>query len=154
MPIDANIRGLSALAGFGLFVNAIVIAYLNSTTSNFLWSSIYISAMIMVSLAIASKFAIALGVENKLAHAADGVASVVPFISIFFSGIQALNYSNDGLDGFMAGVSIISLVFLVAFGVVDSLVAWFGSKYQVVSEATHTAQERFQAIKEAASGRR
>lgn len=130
MPTDATSRGLSALAGFGLFLTCIVLSYLNSTTSAYLWSAIYIGALIVTALAMAAKWAAALGVETSLAVAADKVASVVPWIALYFLGIQALHYNRDGLDGFMACIAILSLVFVIGFGIADSIASFAGKKYQ------------------------
>jgi hypothetical protein len=153
MPLDTNARGLSAMAGLGLFVTAIVLAYLNSTTDVFVWSTIYVAGIVVASLAAASKFATALGVESGLAKFADMVASIVPWVAIFFDGIQALHFKHDGLDGFMAGIAIIALVLIVAFGVTDSVVAWFGNKYADLSEAAEEARQRVHAMSDAAAGR-
>jgi hypothetical protein len=154
MPTNGTARGLSALAGFGLFCTAIVLCYLNSTTSNFFWSSIYISAIIVVSLATASKWAMGLGVENGVAVFADKVASVVPWVALYFNGIQALHYNRDGLDGFMAGVAIISLVFVVGFGVADSVASLLGQKYRDVSKSLAEAGQRVSAASDALHGSR
>jgi len=154
MPLDSNVRGLSALAGLGLLLTAFVCAYLNATTAAFLWSMIYVGAVVITSLAAASKLATALGVENGLAQAADYVSSIVPWMALYFLGIQALHFQHDGLDGFMAGVAIISLVFTLSFGVMDSVKTFVGGKYAALSEATREAQRRAAAISEAASGRR
>ena len=153
MPIDANTRGLSCLAGFGLLLTAIVLAYLNSTTTAFFWSTVYILGLITAALASAAKFSIALGVENKLAHLADAVASIVPWVAIWFDGIQSLHYAHDGIDGMMAGIAIIALVFVVAFGVADSLVAWFGTKYHGLAESTAEFQQRAHAVRDALTQR-
>ena len=141
MPSDTNTRGLSFLSGFGLFLTAIVLAYLNTTTTAFLWSTIYVSGIVICTLACAAKLATALGVENKLADAADAIAGVVPFVAIYFDGIQALKYTHDGLSGFMAGVAIIALVFIVAFGVWDALVTWFGAKAAQLDEFVDRAAQ-------------
>jgi hypothetical protein len=154
MPLDSNVKGLSAMAGLGLFITAIVLAYLNSTTSIFVWSTIYVAGVVVSSLAAASKFATALGVESGLAKFADMVASVVPWVAIFFDGIQALHFKHDGLDGFMAGIAIIALVLIIAFGVTDSVIAWFGNKYSALSEVADEVNRRAHAVSDAAVGRR
>jgi len=153
MPVNSNAKGLSALAGFGLLVTAIVLSYLNATTTIFIWSTIYVAALVAVSLAMASKFATALGVENGFARFADHVTSVVPLVALYFNGIQALHYQHDGVDGFMAGIAILALVFLGAFGVFDTIKTWLGHKYSDLSDVADETSRRFQAVADAASGR-
>ena len=140
MPIDGTSRGLSALSGFGLLLTAFVLCYLNATTTTFLWSTIYVAGIVVAALASAAKFAMALGADNRLAQAFDAVAGVVPWIAVYFNAIQALHFKHDGLDGMMAGVAIIALVFIIGFGVTDSLQAWFGIKYKQVQELAERAE--------------
>lgn len=154
MPTNGTTRGLSALAGFGLFLTAIVFCYLNATTSTAFWSMVYVAGVVICSLAFASKWAAALGVENGLAVVADKVASIVPWAALYFDGIQALHFKHDGLDGMMAGIAIIALVFLVAFGVADSVASLLGQKYRDIAAAAEEAGSRLNAMSEAAHGRR
>lgn len=145
MPINPGASGLSALSGFGLLLTAIVIAYLNTTTSAFLWSTIYVGGIVVCALFCAAKFASALGADNKFAQATDAIAGVGPFVAIYFDGIQALKYTHDGLSGFMAGIAIIALVFVSAFGVADSLISWFGTKYQQAADLADKASRAVNA---------
>ena len=153
MPTDTEARAKSALSGFGLFLSAIVFCYLNSTTTG-LMSEIYVAGVIATSLAMAAKWAAWLGVENSLSKAFDYVASFVPWISLYFVGLQALHFQKDGLDGFMAGFSMIALVFLGGFGVFESISTLIGSKYKALSEGTAEIQRRASDMMDAASGAR
>ena len=143
MPINSTNTGLSVLSAFGLLLTAIVLSYLNTTTSAFFWSTIYVGGVVVCSLACAAKLATALGAENKFAQFTDTIAGIVPFVAIYFDGIQALKYTHDGLSGFMACIAIIALVFVSAFGVADSLISWFGAKYQ---QATDLADKANRAV--------
>lgn len=144
MPNNGTARGLSALAGFGLFMTAIVLCYLNTTTSAVTWSTIYVAGIVVTSLAMAAKWATALDVQSGVVQMADKIASIVPWVALYFTGIQALHYTRDGLDGLMAGVSIIALVFLVFFGVFDSIASLFGEKYRDVSDRLGAAADALQ----------
>lgn len=129
MPTDTTSRGVSALSAFGLFLTAIVLAYLNTTTSAFFWSTIYMGGIGICTLAFAAKIATALGVENKFAEVSDSVAGIVPWVALYFDGTTVLHYTQPGLPGFMAGIALIALILIGTFGVMDSLYAWFGDKY-------------------------
>lgn len=142
MPTNGTARGMSALAGFGLLFTAIVLCYLNSTTSNPILSLVYFASIGITSLAMAAKWATALGVENKLAVWGDKVASLVPWVALVFNGIQVLHYNSDGLDGMMAGIALIALVFVVAFGLADSIGSLVGQKFKNVSDALTEANRR------------
>src|SRR5260370_314665 len=135
MPSNGTARGLSALAGFGLFLTAIVLCYLNTTTSGLFGSTLFAAAIAVTGLGMAAKWAIALGVENKLAIAADKVASLLPWVAVFVNFYQALHYKDDGMSGFMAGIAIIALVYVVAFGLADSVTSLIGRKFHDLQEA-------------------
>ena len=152
MPIDGTSRGLSALSGFGLLLTAFVLCYLNATTTTFLWSTVYVAGVVVASLACAAKFAMALGADNRLAQAFDSVAGIVPWVAVYFNGIQALHFKHDGLDGMMAGVAIIALVFIIGFGVTDSLQAWFGAKYKRFVELAERAERAGKIFAEGTRG--
>lgn len=151
MPTDTEARAKSALSGFGLFLTAIVFCYLNSTTTG-LMSEIYVSGVIITSLAMAAKWAAWLGVENKLSKASDYLASFVPWVALYFMGVQALHFHHDGIDGFMAPFAMIALVFLGAFGIFESISTLIGSKYKVISDSAAEVNRRLHDIADAASG--
>lgn len=154
MPIDANTRAVSLLSAIGLLFTAIVLCYLETTTSAFLWSTTLLIAIGITALAMCSKLASALGVENKLAEYADKVMSVIPWLAVLTNGYQVLHYKDDGMSGFMAGIALIGLVVIVAFGLADSIASIIGSKFQAAQGAMHEMSERAHAIREAASGGR
>jgi len=103
---------------------------------------------------MAAKWATALGVENKLAVWGDKVASLVPWVAVIFNGIQVLSYNHDGLDGMMAGIALIALVFTVAFGLADSITSLFGQKYKDITGALSEASHRVSAASQALHGDR
>lgn len=152
MPTDAATRAKSALSGFGLFITAIVFCYLNSTTTG-LWSEIYVAGTIITGLAMAAKWAAALGVENGFSKASDYLASFVPWIALYFMGIQALHFHSDGIDGFMAGIAIIGLIFNGAFGIFESISTLIGAKYKALSESGAELSRRIHDMADAAQGR-
>lgn len=152
MPSNGTARGVSLLSAIGLLFTAIVLCYLNTTTSHAIGSTIYIAALVATTLAMATKLAAAVGVENKFSVAADYVASLVPWIAVYFNLIQFLHYTHDGLDGFMAGIALIALIFVGAFGLLDSIGTFIGKKYKDLSEAAHEASSRVSAASQALGG--
>jgi hypothetical protein len=155
MPMDAAaVRGRAALSGLGLFLTAIIMAYLNSKTSTFFWSTTYVVAIVVAGLGSASSFSTALGITHGLARAAAYVTAWVPWFALYFVGIQALHYKSDGIDGFFAGLAVLNLVFLVAFGVTDSIGVVFGNAFQKIADAADEAQARMDAANSALHGKR
>lgn len=151
MGMNATARGLSALSGFGLFLTAIVLCYLNSTTSSPTMSTVFVAGIVISSLSMAAKWAVALDVQTTVVEYADKMASVVPWIALYFVGTQALHFSRDGMDGLMAGISIIALVFLAFFGVLDSIGSFIGKKYHDVADGLSDFSHRVSDAKAAAS---
>jgi ABC-type uncharacterized transport system permease subunit len=148
----ANQNSVSFLAGFGLLLTAFVCAYLNTTTSAFIWSTIYMVATGICSIAAAAKFATAIGADSKVLLAADYIASVVPWVAIFFNFVAFTHYKQDGLAGFMGAVSLISMVFVVFFGVTDSIRSLVGAKFKAAADMGVEMQRRAQAMSRAAHG--
>jgi hypothetical protein len=152
MPTSSSAKSLSALTGFGLFLTAIVLCYLNTTTAGFFGSTVFFVAIAVTSLGMAAKWSIALGVENKFAEFADKVASLLPWLAVVVNGYQALHYQDDGLSGFMAGVAVISLVFVGSFGLLDSISSVVGKKFHQIQDAVNETQLRLHAASDALAG--
>lgn len=152
MPTNGTARGLSALTGFGLFLTAIVLCYLNTTTSTFFGSTAFLVAIAVVSLGMAAKWASALGVENGFSVFADKAASFLPWVALAVNGYQVLHYKDDGMSGFMAGVALISLVFVGSFGLLDSISSVLGKKFHQIQDAIDETSERVHAATDALSG--
>jgi hypothetical protein len=144
---------MSAIAGIGLFCTGLVLSYLNSTTANFFWSSIYVGGVAVTTLAMLAKLAVAFGVENGFVVASDKVSSIVPWVALYFDGIQALHFKHDGLDGFMACFAIITLGIVFFSGVTDSVASLIGKKYRDATEALAEGAHRAAAAADALGGR-
>ncbi len=135
MPTNANARGLSAIAAIGLFCTALVLSYLNTTTSSFIWSTIYVAGVVITTVAMLTKLATAFGIENGFVVASDKVSSFVPWIALYFNGDQALHFKHEGADGFWACFAIITLGIVFFSGITDSVASLIGKKYRDVSAA-------------------
>lgn len=153
MPTNANARGMSAIAAIGLLFTGLVLSYLNSTTSSFFWSSIYVGGVVVATLAMLAKLATAFGVENGFVTASDKVASLVPWVALLFDGYQALNFQHNGFDGFMACFAIMTLGVVFFSGVTDSIASLAGQKFHDIQEAAAEAGRRFDAMSDVARGR-
>lgn len=133
-------RAVAKLSAYGLLLTAIVLAYLNTTTNAFVWSTIYIAGLVVCTLAAAAKLASAEGIDSKVLEVADHIASVVPFVAITACVYQGLHYMQPGNSGFFAGIAIIAAVFNIFFGLWDSLSGWVGDKYAAASDFVKRAE--------------